>query len=129
MRTSKERQSAIESEGAVMKRCRHWDPCNAPDCPLDPSYGERGPVQEGEEVCHAGKSTHLRIVAEARAAGVPTVLALPYGGLTRREHGGELRSRRMKAEFAALPEHIKERKRAEAKQRLSRARKMLPAGG
>ncbi len=116
-------------DSTLMKRCSQWDTCSAPDCPLDPEYLQRGAKQDGEEDCHTRKSTRLRIVAEARAEGVATAAALPYGGLTKKEHGSELRSRRMKAEFAALPEDIKERKRAEARRRLSRAQKTLPAGG
>jgi len=103
MEISKEQQEAIELEGAVMKKCPRRPKCSAPDCPLDPFYGDRGPSFPGEEECRAQRPTRLRIVAQAAADGIPTVNALKYGGLTHKEWQSEQRSRRAKERIESLP--------------------------
>ena len=113
----------------LMKRCPQWEKCSAPDCPLDPEYLQRGRTYPGEEKCGAWKSTRVKIVQATAAEWSAAVKALPYGGLTRKEHAAEARSRRMKADFAALPDEVKEQKRREARERLSGAQKALSADG
>jgi len=71
----------------------------------------------------------LQIVQAAAAEGIATANALRYGGLTRKEHGAQVRSQQMKARFAALPDEVQERKRQEARERLSRAREALSVDG
>ena len=93
-------QEQIKWATALMKRCPQFQVCNCNDCPLDPSYEQRGP-RDKEHRCRARKSTRLRIVAEAADEGLQ--VKLPYGGLTHQEYANQQHSTKAKAYWEALP--------------------------
>ena len=61
-----------------MKRCNHFDYCNAPKCPLDPRMDIRIELP-GEDKCDLSKNKRRKL-----AIGWP----LPYQGMTKREFAG-----------------------------------------
>ena len=87
-----------QDEHGLMRRCPWFSSCSVADCPL---YWVQGVLKDnGREKCRARPSTRLAIVARARVDGVH--FELPLGGLTRAEHGKELRSVKAKDRFASL---------------------------
>lgn len=125
MPMNEDQRTAIEFRSAVMRRCPQFDRCSAPECPLDPSYPDRVKREPGEPSCTARLSTRLRMVERALAEGVPTATALKYGGRSRQEEAAQRRSERAKAQWAALPEPERERRRETLRRGRARRRQTL----
>ncbi len=119
--TTPEQKEAIEDETALMEMCRQWDGCSTMPCPLDPLMLDRGGPPEGK--CRARKSTRLQIVQEAGDKGI--AVELPYGGLTRQEHGNRQRSIEAKAQWEARSAEEKQ-KRIDNLQSYGQSRSMSP---
>ncbi len=108
-------------DSTLIKRCPQQPKCNAPECPLDPLYLERGRVFPEEERCSARRSTRLKIVAQATEEGVATVAALKYGGLTKKEWQRDQKSEKAKARFEARTPAEQD----EIRERLAQGRRKL----